>query len=163
MTIENYVNKPIFNIKNLIELLKMAQDPIKLLENYIGTDWKDIISEIKSPDPNLNGYYRYLVERNLEFEIYLIVWFPNAYSPIHNHPEQGCYVKILDGTLDEELYKNIGNNQAQLIQQKTLQTNDINYKIGSTILHRIKNPSNNIVVSIHIYRPPNFKSRFFNI
>lgn len=70
---------------------------------------------------------------------------------------------MLDGVLCEELYKNIGNNKAEIIQTRYLNRNDVKYLAGSDILHSIKNESSEISVSLHIYLPPNFKASFFNI
>ena len=40
------------------------------------------------------------------FEIIIISWNYNQKSPIHNHPENGCLMKILKGSLTEEKYNN---------------------------------------------------------
>ena len=45
-----------------------------------------------------------LVYQNDKFEIYVICWSNNCLSLIHNHPQRGCLMKILDGILEEELY-----------------------------------------------------------
>ena len=105
-------------------------------------------------------YYKYLFFKNDEFELYLFSWFPHAKSPIHNHPEKGCFVKILDGTLTEEVFTN--KKELKLINKQNLDTNSIGYRSGDYILHRIKNETNNIVKSIHIYFHQNFKVRTWN-
>jgi predicted metal-dependent enzyme (double-stranded beta helix superfamily) len=149
------------DLLELIELIKTKNyDVGNLLTNYDGTDWIDITSNINRPDPMLNGYHKYLFFKNDEFELYLISWFPHAKSPIHNHPEKGCFVKILNGTLIEEVFLN--KKELKFINKRNLDTNSIAYKSGDYVLHRIKNETNNVVKSIHIYFHQNFKVRTWN-
>jgi len=136
---------------------------LELLNNYKGSDWIKIIKEnnICNPDPKLNGYFKKLLFKNSNFEMYLIIWFPNALTPIHNHPNNGCFVKMLDGYLIEDIYENIGYQKAKFINSNLINKNDINYKESNFILHQIKNISSHNAVSLHIYLPPNFKYSIF--
>ena len=154
-------------IETCQELVDAILKNKKYIPNYLscydGKDWENIANTVTEPDVKLNGYYKHLIYRNDEFEIFLIVWFSNAESPIHNHPEKGCFVKILSGLLEETTFQNIGNSQVKFLETKLLSVNDINFRAGNDIVHRIKNTTMERVVSLHVYLPPNFKSSFFNI
>lgn len=148
------------DLLELIELIKSKKyDVGKLLGNYEGTDWKNITLNITRPDPILNGYHKYLFFKNEEFELYLITWSPNAKSPIHNHPEKGCFMKVLDGTLSEEVFLNRKKIKLEQVNKKTLDTKSIVYRSGDYVLHRIQNETNNVTTSIHVYFYQNFKVR----
>jgi len=151
------------NLTELINLIKISKSNIKdLLIQYNSDDWIEIFNFIIEENYKINKYYnhyyKHLIYRDVEFEMFLIVWFPNAESPIHNHPDEGCWVKILSGELDEYIYSNL-NNELSFIDNKKLLPNDINFKVGTNIVHKIK--SLNISSSLHIYLPPNFKANFF--
>jgi predicted metal-dependent enzyme (double-stranded beta helix superfamily) len=152
------------DLLELIELIKTKKWDVKqLLTNYEGNDWKSITSKITNPDPILNGYHKYLFFKNADFEVYLITWFPLARSPIHNHPEKGCFVKILEGSLCEEVFLNKNENgnglTVEKFNKKCLDSKSIVYRSGDYVLHRIQNETNNIATSIHVYFHQNFKLR----
>lgn len=123
------------------------------LINYNGNDWKDYIIK------NYN-YHKNLIYKNNKLEIYIITWMPGASTRIHDHPEKGCLVKILQGILTETEYINDDN----LILYKNtiiLNKNDMGFKISNKILHKINNNTNEIAVSLHIYSLPDFKITYF--
>ena len=45
-----------------------------------------------------------LIFRNEKYEIYLICWNKKQISKIHDHPENGCILKVLKGELIEYRY-----------------------------------------------------------
>jgi predicted metal-dependent enzyme (double-stranded beta helix superfamily) len=70
-----------------------------IVKKYIGIDW------IKYIKYNNNKYNRIRLDNlsNSKFEIYIICWKPMQLSPIHDHSENGCIMKVLDGSLKETL------------------------------------------------------------
>ena len=144
----------------------------ELLKSYNGHDWINYIKYDFEIKDNKN-YYKNLVEINDIIELYIITWNKNSFSPIHDHPENGCIIKILDGKLCEELYisksindnkyvelinKSINDNKyVELINKSIININEIGYRIGNKILHKITNINEGITVSLHIYSKPNYK------
>ena len=148
------------DLEELIQLIKKNNCNInQILSLYEGNDWKNIILNITNNI--LNGYHKYLFYKNEEFEVYLIIWFPHAKSPIHNHPENGCYLKILEGYLCEDIYCN-KDNKIKLINKRYLDNTTVNYRAGNYILHQIQNETNNISTSLHIYFYQNFNLITYN-
>lgn len=131
----------------------------ELLLNYNSNDWEAIIKDLKKSDSNCNNYHKVLIYKSNLVDVYLIVWFDGALTPIHDHPDGGCVVKILKGKLIEEVYQNIGNNQATMIKSNVIKHLDINYKSGNKILHRIK--ADEYSVSLHVYFPPNYTQTIY--
>ena len=145
------LNQLIQNIKNHLETNKNLKNAIHHLVNYVSDDW------IKYLDFPSEGYSRNLVYKSDKFDVYVICWSKNCLSLIHNHPERGCLMKILNGILEEELY----NNELKKIKHTILLKDDVKYIDDNIGYHRITNnrkPS----ISLHIYSPGNFETKKFN-
>ena len=94
-----------------------------------------------------NNYYKNIVYKDKYYEIVLISWKKDVITPIHDHPKNGCILKVLEGQLSEDYYDN------GKIINKLLNKNDIAYRDDGEI-HTIKALENSY--SLHIYSPPNF-------
>lgn len=87
---------------------------------------------------------------------YLICWAPNQESGIHDHPEGGCLVKVLSGTLEE-----ITLSKDRCQQGKMLHPNEYSYQCGQTGLHNIVNHGPQPAVTLHIYAPTEYTPKFY--
>jgi hypothetical protein len=112
-------------------------------------------SKFALADPNLL-YTRNLVATDHQnYMLLLLRWNCKKESPIHDHPCDGCYVKVLAGTIEETLY-NKRSSDGILHTKSTL------YKVGELSmmndeigLHKIGNPSNDEdAITLHLYTPP---------
>lgn len=122
-----------------------------ILEEYEGIDWKHYVSF------NDDKYTRNTVFRNDDIELIIISWNNNQISGIHDHPENGCLMKILQGELYEHNYE-INENEVNLVNVRSCKEGSIGYQEGAFGLHDIVNKDNK-TVSLHIYSPPNYKSK----
>ena len=151
-------------ISNLDELFKKITDELKTsdtlehtkiyMEQYCGDDWKSFaVNDFQS-----TCYNRNLVFRTNIAEMYVITWSNNCESCIHDHPERGCIMKIVQGKLQEYIYSRSEDMVVTLTDTAMLTSDDknIGYKIGNDVLHKIKNVYEDISVSIHIYAKPNY-------
>lgn len=144
-TLANAITLALRNGSHLFELKR-------LLEQYDDLDWHNFV------EINQNKYTKKLVFGNDLFDIHIISWNTNQKSNIHDHPDNGCLFKLLDGQLTEYLY----DTQLKLLQTKCLGKGDISYIQGKQGLHSITNSTlDNIAVSLHIYSPPNYKPLFY--
>jgi cysteine dioxygenase len=123
------------------------------VKEYSGDDWKKYVSFSE------DKYKKNLVKRNDKLEIFIICWNNNQISGIHDHPSNGCILKVLQGELEEHYYNNVNNN-VELINVNLCKENSIGYQEGKNGLHRIKN-NDNKTISLHIYSPPNYKLSFY--
>jgi len=153
------------SIKDLNELIDKLtlnlNDCINIISLY---DSKELLKYYPSDEEfnnykNSYGYYKKLIHNNDKFELYLIFWSPYACSPIHDHPEQGCILKLLSGKLIEEVFLN-KNKKINFHNRNIILINDINNRNGNKILHRIIN-LDELSVSLHLYFPPKFKQNIF--
>ena len=150
---EQLINELSLNLNNCINIVSL----------YDSNEWLNYYPDDEefNNHKNLFGYYKKLMHINDQFEIYLIFWSPFASSPIHNHPDKGCVLKLLSGKLIEEIYSN-KNNYVEYQQTNILNLNSVNNRFGNEILHKIINLEN-ISVSLHVYFPPKFKHNIFKI
>nr|ACO11707.1 Cysteine dioxygenase type 1 [Caligus rogercresseyi] len=151
----------------LIELLleKFESDRVNVEEV------KDILSSYKSAKQDWKKfakYDKYKYTRNLvhegngKFNLMILCWPEGQQSSIHDHADSHCFLKVLDGTLSEILYKSPeglsnGPDKIDILETgrsdcKTNQVSYINDEIG---LHRMANPSHSdFAVTLHLYSPP---------
>lgn len=85
----------------------------------------------------------------------LLVWNPGKGSPIHDHANAHCIMKVLAGELTETVYhpphsEGDETSPLQLKHQKRYQTDQVTYISDDIGLHRVYNPSpNQVAVSLH--------------
>jgi cysteine dioxygenase len=128
-----------------------------LMFTYDGDDWKRYVCD----DPV--HYHKELVCRNCDIDMYVISWKPRASSCIHDHPTNGCIVKILKGELQEDLYKKIDeSDDVYFVSSKRMHENDIGYMESNKTLHKIKNPCDNVCVSLHIYSKSSYIHKIYS-
>jgi predicted metal-dependent enzyme (double-stranded beta helix superfamily) len=128
---------------------------INILTNYSGNDWKKYFFYV--PD---NQYKKILITSNDILDIYIIIWGRNSSTAIHDHPPGGCIAKVLEGELREFTYLNV-SEKALPSGSNILSKNSVSNRVGRLFLHKIKNETENISASIHIYFPPNYKNKTY--
>lgn len=150
----------IINLNSLEEELLKIYDTNKndikylspVLSRYCGNDWKKYIKI----DKDKYNRHKVPLKNNKYFDIYILTWYKYQNSEIHDHSENGCLLKILDGTLYEHVYsKNLSYKE-----KNEMNKNDISYMDNSIGYHKIINSSENITYSLHIYSPPNYKTKY---
>ena len=70
-----------------------------LIDSYSGSDWKNF--KFFSPA----HYTKNTVLLNDVLEIAILCWEVNQGCPIHDHPDKGCLVRIMQGKLKETRYE----------------------------------------------------------
>ena len=151
-------------IKDLLSLEKIISEDMlinnnlltnnvkNILLSYSGNDWKKYV-ELSS-----TKYLKKNVCQTELYDMYVITWDKNQVSPIHDHSENGCVYKILEGRIIENIYdKNLDLRCKNIIQKNDCgcMSNDLGY-------HSMNNLCDDICVSLHIYSPPNYKTKYFN-
>ena len=141
-------------MKSLIELIEHIKNDFKnsakYLEEYLGNDYKKYvcIDEMK--------YNRERIYIDDEIEVFIITWYKNQEAKVHDHSENGCFLKILEGSLEENIFS---KND---VKKRILNKGNISYMDNKIGLHSVKNNSDDkVCVSIHIYSPPNHSTTFY--
>ncbi|EXJ63747.1 cysteine dioxygenase [Cladophialophora yegresii CBS 114405] len=151
-------------------------DLIRLMQQYTSQEkqWRHYAFADLS-----RNYTRNLVdEGNGKSNLLIIVWNPGRCSPIHDHADAHCVMKILKGSLKETLYAlpqgatELGASNAssdvstppQVVKETLYSQNEVTYISDKIGLHRISNPSNDeVAVSLHLYTPPHAANFGFNL
>lgn len=137
--------------KNL--LLKDIKDSL-----YIYFDMETIKYCMSKVLFNCNKYNRiklYDYSNDL-FEMVLICWDINSETKIHDHPEKGCALYLIDGILEEQQY----NDSLELCKTTYFNKKNTSYMENSMGYHKIRCCEK--AISLHIYSPPNHKMRILN-
>ncbi|KAF2009189.1 cysteine dioxygenase type I [Aaosphaeria arxii CBS 175.79] len=109
-------------------------------------------------------YTRNLVDKgNGKSNLLILVWTPGKASPVHDHANAHCIMKILKGRLKETRYHwptvqlNQNEESPLVVKRKTVYSKDeVTYMSDKLGLHKISNPhSSEFAVSLHLYTPPN--------
>ena len=151
------------NVTNQIKLDDSLESSQQIISNYCGNDWKKYITK-----PEV-CYNKTLVMRNEVAELYVITWSPNSESKIHDHPQIGCVMKVVQGNLREDIYIRKDQTSAKFDKTNYLVSNSVGFKTGNDILHKITNINNDndndrCTISIHIYSKPEYiQNRYVEI
>ncbi|EXV04990.1 cysteine dioxygenase type I [Metarhizium robertsii] len=100
------------------------------------------------------GYTRNLVdEGNGKSNLLVLVWSPGKGSPIHDHGNAHCLMKILHGSLTETRYAFPEDDDEEgpmrVISEKTYKENGVTYMADELGLHRVSNRGSDFAVSLH--------------
>eukprot|EP00744_Colponema_vietnamica_P003009 GILI01004661.1.p1 GENE.GILI01004661.1~~GILI01004661.1.p1 ORF type:complete len:234 (+),score=37.46 GILI01004661.1:63-764(+) len=124
-----------------------------LLERYDSSlgDWK------KYAYFDEGRYTRNLVATDQKtYTLILLCWAKGQGSPVHDHPCDGCFVRVVDGAIRETRYENkIGCGTLREISCKQFQEGQVTYITDDLGLHKMENPnSDKETVTLHLYTPP---------
>jgi hypothetical protein len=82
----------------------------------------------------------------------VLVWTPGKGSPIHDHANAHCLMKVLRGTLRETRfsYPDAPNSGLKVIKETTYKENEVTYMSDELGLHKISNQDEKqLAVSLH--------------
>ncbi|KAL1140777.1 hypothetical protein AAG570_000707 [Ranatra chinensis] len=110
-------------------------------------------------------YTRNLVdEGNGRYNVMILCWGGGQGSPIHDHANAHCFMKILQGSLQEVRFQwPVDNQPLRELSRTILPLDDVCYINDSLGLHRVENVSyGEPAASLHIYSPPFEECSVFN-
>lgn len=138
----------ISNLEDLIYVLEenFKEGTIESLKNHVekynGLDWRRYADTTKE-------FSRNLIYRSDNIELILISWKKDYSTKYHFHPENGCILKVLEGTLMENI-----KSKDDIVKMNIYNQNNVSYMHNDKGSHQIISLSN--VFSLHIYSPPGF-------
>ena len=148
------------------------QSLLQDLEEHVNTNGclrgaTDIVRnfDIKSHDLqkymifNDDKYTRNIVCESEKILILIICWKAGQGSPIHNHPAQGCIMRMLHGSLHESQF----DLESLESLSETIHTEgNVSYIDDQTAYHKIENNTDTPAVSLHCYSPREFTPTIFS-
>jgi predicted metal-dependent enzyme (double-stranded beta helix superfamily) len=137
--------------KSLQELNKSIQNQDleslylkNVIKEYKGTDWQSYNHFSLEPKEK-SEYSRNLVYSGARYDIYIMCWQEGQESKIHDHPNDGCIMMLLQGAVVETVF----NENTQMLYSVERVPNDITFMKGAKRLHKISALENS--TSLHIY------------
>ena len=106
------------------------------------------------------SYDRSLVERvDPFFDIQALRWAPGAKAPYHDHAARGCLQVVVNGELHERRLVTAGEPAVRSTLTPATSPSFISNSLG---VHSISNPTQYVVMSLHLYAPCKHKTTFFD-
>ena len=159
MILFNTMNSSIFlrnilkrlnNIDNVYEYKSLSRYLTSIsdfrIKNY--NDFKTEIIYDKNIMFNKYGYSKNIIYSNNLLTAFVVFWKPFSETSIHGHARNGCHVLKIDGTWQEELYKNDG-----IIESRGLTSGNVCFIDNSIGKHKMYYTGNDMGVSLNIYSP----------
>jgi cysteine dioxygenase len=96
-----------------------------------------------------------------QYELLVLCWNPGKGSKIHDHPGDGCYVRLIQGKLEENLYRVVdAQENLELCSSTIISAPAVTYMDDSLGVHRLTNPDAEIgAISLHLYTPPTVRCK----
>jgi len=84
----------------------------------------------------------------------ILVWNPGKSSPIHDHANSHCVMKVLQGSLREEIFEeppSPSDERSELLvkSDRIYEPNSVTYICDNLGIHRITNPNDEPAISLH--------------
>uniref|UniRef100_A0A7S4MBD2 Cysteine dioxygenase n=1 Tax=Odontella aurita TaxID=265563 RepID=A0A7S4MBD2_9STRA len=103
------------------------------------------------------NYTRNLISTDGDtYTLILLCWNAGKESPIHDHPCDGCYMRVLEGSIRESRYfRNENEDKLDCTADEIFKEGDLAFIKDSIGYHKIGNPTKDIpAVTMHLYSPP---------
>jgi cysteine dioxygenase len=114
------------------------------LENFL-------LEEDRYPLPGPLEKKRYLLEKDSESELILMIWGQGSQSPIHDHAGSGCWTRLLKGSLKEKMFQ---KDPLILISESNFDLQTISYVDKDEGFHQLINETHSLVYTLHFYQRP---------
>ncbi len=111
------------------------------------------------PSAGMGERKRILVEKTDDWELLLMIWGPKAITPIHDHNDSKCWMRLLAGNLKEEIYT---GEEPKLITENNFADGLSLFIEDEQGFHRLRNENESLSVSLHLYTKPLVTSRFYD-
>jgi len=106
---------------------------------------------------SMKNYTRNLIATDDEtFTLLLLCWNPNKESPIHDHPCDGCWLRVCEGKIQETRYEINAETDGLEVTSDVVFDDDAPAFINDSMgYHKVGNPSKSTpAVTLHLYCPP---------
>ena len=128
-----------------------------ILKRYNGNDWLNHI------DHSTTGLTRNKIYISNDIEVIILSWNSGYETLPHDHSKNGCWLKMLKGNVIETPYRDNQSNLIQTGETNLIKEGHISFMCNDFGYHSIKNDTEDIVFSLHIYSPPLHKTKYFSV
>uniref|UniRef100_K3WU36 Cysteine dioxygenase n=1 Tax=Globisporangium ultimum (strain ATCC 200006 / CBS 805.95 / DAOM BR144) TaxID=431595 RepID=K3WU36_GLOUD len=147
-------------VDQLLKEPEMSTTPMKkqpVFQSLLDGDMREL-ERFAYADTSKNYTRNLIATDNETYALILIVWNRGKYSPIHDHPCDGCWVKVINGAINEVRYV---SQDGKLVESSNVTLDQgVTYMDDSMGFHKIGNPSATVdATTLHLYSPPYDKCR----
>ena len=150
--------------------LETVQELVTALKEEERTTYTEIIQSLELPASALEPfaswseecYTRNCIVDTEKFELILICWEKEQFTPIHGHNGEECWVKVIQGEFKETIYQLDEKEELQTIRTSISAEGDSSYMIDFMGFHRLENSANERSMSLHLYAKPIRSCRLFD-
>lgn len=148
---------------NTSENLQTIDDLITALNDEERTTFGHIIRSLEiEPEDVLkyaswqeDTYTRNCIIDNGDFQLILLCWEPGQKTPVHDHGGQECWVKVIQGELEEVLYnKDEGSDELFEVRSAVSEVGHVTYMKDYMGFHSLENTSDQRSLTLHLYANP---------
>jgi DMSO/TMAO reductase YedYZ molybdopterin-dependent catalytic subunit len=110
------------------------------------------------------AYRRNLVRAGDWYNVWVMCWKNGQRSPIHDHPNSACVVRVLRGTLTETRFVFAPNDDVKAVDSRDLESGGI-CATHDDDLHQVSNlqADSADLVTLHVYVPPLLRMNTFRL
>lgn len=111
-----------------------------------------------------NNYTRLPIAGNDMFQLLLLSWKSGQFSPIHDHGQSVCAVKVLQGTATEITYGFTKRNTLLPLSSERFLTGEVTCSLGGDV-HQFGNAEGDgeNLITLHCYAPPLYDMKRFSL
>ena len=102
-------------------------------------------------------YVRTLLYRDDRAEMLVLTWKPGQRSPVHDHGESTCIVRVVDGVATEHLYRRRERGASRREYMSRQLTPGVVTRTPGDHRHTLGNSAKrggDVLVTLHVYSPP---------
>lgn len=99
------------------------------------------------------GYRRNLLRRTDAYEVLVLCWAPGQSSPIHDHAQSTCGVRVISGEAVETRYEHDAHGFLHPVAVERFAEGSAAGSQDADI-HAIGNRTGDPLVTLHVYSPP---------
>lgn len=100
------------------------------------------------------NYVRTLLYRDERVEMLALTWKPGQRSPVHDHGQSTCLVRIVEGLAHEHVYRSRGAVKGERrFVERELKPGIVTRAPGA-MTHSLGNDGDEVLVTLHVYAPP---------
>ncbi len=123
------------------------------------TQSDDLVLSVEELQPyiswNDKRYTRNCIARDDYFELILLCWEKGQRTPIHNHDEQECWVKVIQGDFAESFYAYEPlTDSMKYVGTDIVAQHEVTSIEDQALYHSLENINRGRSMSLHLYMKP---------
>lgn len=138
------------------------EELISLLSQLDKNHYKEVLENFEYDLNEINAYacwdddiyMRHGIVKTDDFELILMCWNVEQQTPIHCHNGKDCWMRILQGRIEETVFERHHNDGLHLVKSQVYVAGNLAHVNDRLGVHRLKNVGGEKAISLHLYAKP---------